>query len=147
MSVRARTWPLGLVAAVAAVTIAADLAGLGRDLSLLGHPIVAIAYLSLAIVCQFIDLPKENETAAARVGAGLFFIGCLLSHVEMWGHLLERSPLDGADLHHTLPVTMQVVGAPMFLLAVGPYITDLAWLLRTPTALRELRHRREDGAA
>jgi hypothetical protein len=136
-------WPLTALLVVATVTLAVDLLGVGESWSLIGHPIIAISYLTLALTFQFVRLPSASETWAIRIGAALFFLGCAMHHIEMWGHIVDGEPLDAAALHHALPTTMQVVGAPMFLLALGPYISDFVWLLRTPHALVEVRRQRE----
>jgi hypothetical protein len=131
--------PLG---AVAGLTIAVDAAGVGRDFSVLGHPIIAIAYFTLALTFLFARLPEQRETYLLRAGAALFFLGCAAHHVDMWNHILDGVALQAASIHHTAATAMQVVGAPLFLIALGPYISDFVWLLTQPNALRDLRARR-----
>jgi hypothetical protein len=130
------------IGAVVAITLITDAAGFGRDFSILGHPIIAIAYFTLALTFLFARLPERRETHLLRAGAALFFLGCAAHHIDMWNHILDGVALQAASVHHISATAMQVVGAPLFLIALGPYISDFVWLLTQPNALRDLRAKR-----
>lgn len=95
-----------------------------------GHVVIAGAYAVLGLLCFYISLPEPWRERAAHLGGASFFWGCGLHHVEMLDHIISGNALDGTAVHHVLPTLMQVVGAPTFIFAVGPYIPDLIAALR-----------------
>jgi hypothetical protein len=98
----------------------------------LGHLTIATAYVLLAVASGFINFQGvanvvqsntlRRDTWMCRIGGVLFFLGCAAHHMEMLSHIATVSPLDGYDFHHALPTLTQVIGAPMFLFGLWPYI-------------------------
>jgi hypothetical protein len=106
------------------------------------HVVIALAYFVLAVITTLlVRLPEEWETWAARAGGGLFFLGCGLHHIEFMAHAASGDPLDFLTWHHMVPGFMQVIGAPVFVMAILPYAEQIAAVLRVP----KRRERRPDG--
>lgn len=94
-----------------------------ETLNIYGHVLIVLAYLGLAVWALSLELDTRRETLLARTGGFLFFTGCALHHVEMLVHLQSGAPLEPV-FHHTFATLLQVIGAPTFLIAAGPYARD-----------------------
>ena len=114
------------------------------DINTIGHPLIAVAYVTLAILSVFVKLPGRNETIGAKIGGVLFFTGCAVHHIDMGIHWESGSALDNAHGHHTVATLMQAIGAPLFIVSAGPYVRDLLLTLRNPGLLAKLRARGDE---
>lgn len=92
-------------------------------MDIVSHILIAATYLVLAGAFLFIELDTPRETLFARLGAFLFFLGCAIHHVDMLVHIEDGTPLESPSFHHTTASLFQVIGAPMFLVTAGPYLS------------------------
>lgn len=89
------------------------------------HLLIINAYLVLAVLATRFRLGSRRDTWMARAGGLLFFLGCAGTHIEISLHLASELPLDAEGAHHSIPIVLQAVGAPLFLFAITPYLRSV----------------------